>query len=40
MVNSYKLVNPYIKGELETKVKTKNSVEAARKFYSSLILTQ
>jgi hypothetical protein len=36
MVNSYKLVNPYIKGEFETKIKTKNSVEAARKFYSSL----
>jgi len=36
MVNTYKLVNPYIKGEFETKIKTKNSVDAAKKFYSSL----
>ena len=36
MVNTYKLVNPYIRGEFETKLKTKNSVEAARKFYNSL----
>lgn len=36
MVNTYKLVNPYIKGEFETKIRTKNSVDAARKFYSSL----
>ena len=36
MVNSYKLVNPYIKGEFETKIKTKNSVDAAKKFYNSL----
>jgi hypothetical protein len=36
MVNTYKLVNPYIRGEFETKVKTKNSVEAARSFYNGL----
>lgn len=36
MVNSYKLVNPYIRGEFETKIKTKNSVDAARKFYNAL----
>ncbi len=36
MVNSYKLVNPYIRGEFETKIKTKNSVEAARNFYNAL----
>ena len=36
MVNTYKLVNPYIRGEFETKIKTKNSVDAARKFYNSL----
>lgn len=36
MVNSYKLVNPYIKGDFETKVKSKNSLEAAKKFYNAL----
>ena len=36
MVNTYKPVNPYIRGEFDTKVKTKNSVEAARKFYNAL----
>ena len=36
MVNTYKLVNPYIRGEFDTKMKTKNSIEAARKFYNSL----
>lgn len=36
MVNSYKLVNPYIRGEFETKIKTKNSIDAARKFYNAL----
>jgi len=36
MVNTYKLVNPYIRGEFDTKLKTKNSIEAARKFYNSL----
>jgi hypothetical protein len=36
MVNSYKLVNPYIKGEFESKIKSKNSIEAAKKFYNSL----
>ena len=36
MVNTYKLVNPYIRGEFETKIKTKNSVDAAKKFYNAL----
>ena len=36
MVNTYKLVNPYIKGEFETKIKTKNSIDAAKKFYKKL----
>jgi len=36
MSNSYKLVNPYIKGEFETKIKTKSSLDAAKKFYGSL----
>jgi hypothetical protein len=36
MVNTYKLVNPYIKGDFETKISSKNSLEAAKKFYGSL----
>jgi hypothetical protein len=36
MVNKYKLVNPYIKGEFESKIEAKNSVEAAKSFYKSL----
>ena len=36
MSNKYKLVNPYIKGEFETKVSGKNSVEAAKTFYKNL----
>ena len=36
MSNTYKLVNPYIKGEFKTKIKTKNSIDAAKKFYKSL----
>ena len=36
MGNKYKLVNPYIKGEFETKIGAKNSVEAAKSFYKSL----
>jgi len=36
MVNTYCLVNPYIKGEMKTKVKCKNSHEAANIFYKSL----
>ena len=36
MVNSYNLVNPQVKGQLKTKVKAKNSVEAAKTFYKSL----
>lgn len=36
MVNKYKLVNPYIKGEFESKVQAKNSVEAAKTLYKNL----
>ena len=36
MSNKYKLVNPYIKGEFETKVSGKNSLEAAKSFYKAL----
>ncbi len=36
MSNKYKLVNPYIKGEFETKIDAKNSLEAAKKFYNNL----
>jgi len=36
MGNKYKLVNPYIKGEFETKVNAKNSLEAAKNFYNNL----
>jgi hypothetical protein len=36
MGNKYKLVNPYIKGEFETKLNAKNSVEAAKTFYKNL----
>lgn len=36
MVNKYKLVNPYIKGEFETKLDAKNSIEAAKVFYKNL----
>ncbi len=36
MGNKYKLVNPYIKGEFETKVNAKNSLEAAKSFYNNL----
>ena len=36
MSNTYKLVNPYIKGEFKTKLKTKNSIDAAKKFYKNL----
>ena len=32
MGNKYKLVNPYIKGEFETKLSAKNSVDAAKTF--------
>ena len=36
MSNSYKLVNPYIKGEFETKINSKSSLEAAKQFYGAL----
>jgi hypothetical protein len=36
MVNKYKLVNPYIKGEFETKLDAKNSIDAAKVFYKNL----
>lgn len=36
MSNTYKLVNPYIQGDMPTQIKAKNSVVAARNFYKSL----
>jgi hypothetical protein len=36
MVNSYNLVNPYVKGTFNKRVKAKNSVEAAKKLYNGL----
>ena len=36
MVNKYKLINPYIKGEFESKIEGNNSVEAAKTFYKNL----
>jgi hypothetical protein len=36
MVNKYKLVNPYIKGEFESKIDASNSLSAAKTFYKSL----
>jgi len=36
MVNKYKLVNPYIKGDFETKIDAKNSLEAAKILYKNL----
>uniref|UniRef100_A0A6C0J3A7 Uncharacterized protein n=1 Tax=viral metagenome TaxID=1070528 RepID=A0A6C0J3A7_9ZZZZ len=36
MSNTYKLVNPYIKGEMKTSIKTKNSINAAKTFYKNL----
>ena len=36
MVNSYTLINPYIKGKFETTMKAKNSHEAATNLYKNL----
>jgi hypothetical protein len=36
MVNSYTLVNPNIQGEFESKLKSKNSINAAKMFYKNL----
>jgi len=36
MVNTYLLVNPHIEGNLKTKIKAKNSIEAANIFYKNL----
>lgn len=36
MVNTYQLVNPYIKGKMKTSIKAKNSIEAATQLYSSM----
>ena len=36
MSNTYRLVNPYIKGEFKSKIKARNSAEASKKFYKSL----
>lgn len=35
-MNTYRLVNPYIKGEFKSKITSKNSQEAAKKFYKDL----
>lgn len=34
--NTYKLVNPYVKGEFKKSIKAKNSIEAAKEFYGNL----
>ena len=34
--NTYKLVNPYVKGEFKKNIKAKNSIEAAKMFYKNL----
>ena len=36
MVNTYILVNPYIQGSFEKKVKAKNSIEAGKLIYNNL----
>jgi hypothetical protein len=36
MTNTYKLINPHIEGDLVTKIKAKNSVEAAKTLYTNL----
>mgnify|MGYP001193881861 CR=1 FL=1 len=36
MSNSYRLINPHIEGDMKTKVKAKNSVEAAKIIYINL----
>lgn len=36
MVNTYQLVNPYITGTMKTKLKARNSLEAANMFYKNL----
>ena len=36
MVNSYNLVNPYIKGKFNSQVKAKNSLEAGKMLYNAL----
>jgi hypothetical protein len=36
MVNTYQLINPYIEGLFESKIKSRNSKEAANIFYKNL----
>lgn len=36
MVNTYTLINPHIEGQFNTKIKAKNSQEAASLFYTEL----
>ena len=36
MVNNYNLVNPYIKGKVETNIKARNSREAANIIYTNI----
>jgi hypothetical protein len=36
MANTYCLVNPHIEGEMDTKIKSNNSLKAAKVFYKNL----
>jgi hypothetical protein len=36
MLHNYVLVNPYIQGELNTTIKAKNSIDAAKELYNGL----
>jgi hypothetical protein len=36
MSNSYRLVNPNVQGDFEVKIKSKNSINAAKLFYKNL----
>ena len=36
MSNTYRLVNPYVQGEVKTNIKAKNSITAAKKLYRSI----
>jgi hypothetical protein len=36
MANTYCLVNPHIEGEIDTKIKSNNSLKAAKVFYKNL----
>ena len=36
MVNTYNLVNPCIKGQFNSEIKAKNSLEAAKQLYNNM----